>query len=520
MTMERRASLLGRSLATAVAVILLVTGCSPAPRASHTAPTGSATAASPATPGQSITLPSIGPEPALARLLHDSVSGTDILADLQRLQEITDQHGGSREAGGDAEAAAVAFIADELRAAGLEVQLQPVEVPYFTQGAPTVLEVVGGTAAPFEDLRDVKAMLFSASGNVTAPLYPLGFDPAAQGGDATGLGCSPGDWGDVPAGAIVLVQPAQCRRHDVVVNAQNAGAVGIITAYPGWAAGNVLRPTLINPDDIRIPALGVTHAAGVALAEAAAQGSEVRIAVETTSETRSGTNVVAETPGGDPARVVMLGGHLDSTLDGPGMNDNGSGTMAILEIARELAAAVAAEPGVAPLKLRVAFFTGEESGLWGSTAYVDELDGAAAGGIEAYINLDMLGSTNGVRMVYGGGATSRPVEGAALTGLFARAFERDGLVWQAAAVGGSSDHFRFDLAGIPIGGLYSGSTEAKTLAQAALFGGTADAAHDPCHHVPCDTIDNIDPGLLEQMARAAAWVTGALASGEEALGGS
>ena len=33
----------------------------------------------------------------------------------------------------------------------------------------------------------------------------------------------------------------------------------------------------------------------------------------------------------------MLGGHLDSVIDGPGINDNGSGTMTILEIARELA---------------------------------------------------------------------------------------------------------------------------------------------------------------------------------------
>jgi Zn-dependent M28 family amino/carboxypeptidase len=212
----------------------------------------------------------------------------------------------------------------------------------------------------------------------------------------------------------------------------------------------------------------------------------------------------------------MVGGHLDSSLDGPGINDNGTGTMTILEIARELAAST--EP--APWKVRVAMWTGEEIGLWGSAAYVRGLDPAASDAIEAYLNLDMLGSTNGVRFVYDGAGTSRPTEAIALAALFAQAFERSGTVWQAASIGGSSDHFPFDQAGIVTGGLYSGSIEYKTAAQAALFGGTADVAYDPCHHVGCDTVDNVDPALLEEMARAAAWVVGALASGEVALGGS
>jgi Zn-dependent M28 family amino/carboxypeptidase len=456
--------------------------------------------------------------------LSAAIDAADILADLARLQGFADEHGGARQAGSDAEAATAAFVADELRGSGLDVTLQPVDVPYFTQAAPSILEPAGGAGGvggAFEDLRDFKAMLFSASGDVTAQLYPLGFDPLAQPGAASGLGCAPADWAQVPAGMIVLVQPAQCRRHDVVVQAQAAGAVAIITAYPGWSRDAVLRPTLINPDDIQIPALGATHATGVALAAAAATGVAVHVKVTTTVETRSSVNVIAETPGGDPAHVLMLGGHLDSVMDGPGINDNGSGTMAILEIAREAAVAMTGPgPGAAPWKVRVAFWTGEELGLWGSSAYVQGLDAAALGSIEAYLNFDMVGSPNGVRLVYDASEGPRPAEAATLTGLFGQAFERAGVLWQSAALGGSSDHFAFEQAGIAVGGLFSGANEVKSASQADLFGGTAEAPNDPCYHLACDSVDNVDPVLLEQMARAAAWVVGALASGEVTLAAS
>jgi aminopeptidase S len=193
--------------------------------------------------------------------------------------------------------------------------------------------------------------------------------------------------------------------------------------------------------------------------------------------------------------------------------------MTILEIARRLGA-LASGPGAGHAwRVRVAFWTGEEIGLWGSSAFVESLDGAESEGLRAYLNLDMVGSVNGVRLVYEGSDTSRPIESATITGLFARAFEDAGLVWQSVPFGGSSDHFPFDLAGIPTGGLFSGANERKSTTQADLFGGTADAPNDPCYHEACDTVANVDPVLLGDMARAAAWVVGALASGEIDLAG-
>jgi aminopeptidase Y len=454
----------------------------------------------------------------LADRLRDAVSADDVLADLGHLADIADANGGTRSAGSPGHDASAEFVADELRKAGFEVELQPVDLPFFGQDAPSVLQVSDGSAT-FADTTDFKAMLFSASGNVTADVVTLGFNPQAAPGDRGGLGCSIEDWAGVPPGMIVLVQPANCRRHDVVVNAQQAGAVALVTAYPDWQPGSVLRPTLIEPNDIRIPVLGATMPVGLALAAAAAAGTDVHVETHTTVKRRTSHNVIAETPGGDPAHVVMLGGHLDSVVDGPGINDDGSGSMAVVEIARELAAATGASGTPAAWKVRVALWTGEEIGLVGSTAYVAGLDGADRESLEAYLNFDMIGSPNGVREVYDGASTSRATESSAVTRLFAAAFDSAGLPWQSADIGASSDHFPFDQAGIAVGGLFSGANERKSATQASLFGGTPDAPNDACYHLACDTPTNVDRELLEQMTRAAAWVTGMLASGEVALTG-
>lgn len=453
----------------------------------------------------------------LGDALRGAIDIDDIVADLGRLQAIADSNAGTRAVGTSGYEASVTFVADELRRVGFDVELQPVSIPAFVQVAPSTLTISGAAGPPLEDIRDFKAMIYSGSGDVTAKVFALGFDPAARPGDRAGLGCEAGDWSLVPAGVIVLVQPGPCRRHDVVVLAQAAAVVGMVTSYADWRRDTVLRPTLIEPDDIRIPVVGATHAVGLALARAAVDGSEVHLVTVTKVERVEAMNVIGESPGGDPARVLMLGAHLDSVIDGPGINDNGSGTATILEIVRELAALEAATPGRAAWKVRVGFWTGEELGLFGSGAYTGALGSARDGPIRAYLNFDMLGSPNGIRVVYDGTGTSRPTEGARITGLFTTALDAAGLTWELQTVGAQSDQWGFEQAGIPIGGLFSGANELKTAEQASRFGGTADAPDDACYHLACDTDANIDPMLLEGLARAAAWVVGRLASGEVAL---
>lgn len=497
-----------------LALVFAMSACNPT---SSMAPTGAA--ASPA-PGASAVPPPPGattaPGSGLAEALGHAISVDDILADLGELGDIAAANGGHRAAGSAGYDQAATFVADQLRSAGYAVELQPVDLFAFQEDSPTIIEIVGPDAPPLQDTRDVKAMLLSPSGDVTGQVFALGFDPAAQPGDRNGTGCDSADWAGAPRGVVALVQPGRCPRRDVVVNAQTAGAMALITAYPEWTPDRVLRPTLLDPDGLTIPAVGVTNDAGLALLAASRAGAEVHVAVHTTVKRTTSPNVIAETPGGDSAHVVVLGGHLDSVIDGPGANDNGSGTMTTLEIARELARL---RPGGAPWKVRFGFWTGEEVGLIGSTAYLGALETAARESIVMYLNLDMLGSPNGVRLVYDASASTHPTEGAAVAALFGTALDQAGLAWDSTAVG-TSDHAAFDQWLIPYGGLFAGANERKTDDQAARFGGTAGVPADACFHLACDTIENIDRELLEQLARAAGWVVGRLASGEVVLSGS
>ena len=108
-------------------------------------------------------------------------------------------------------------------------------------------------------------------------------------------------------------------------------------------------------------------------------------------------NILADT-GGDAGHTVVVGAHLDSVQEGPGINDNGSGVAAVLETARWMK-----EAGITPAnRVRFAFWGGEEDGLYGSQHYVDELSAAEIGQTAANLNVDMVASPNGVRSVHDG----------------------------------------------------------------------------------------------------------------------
>ena len=98
-------------------------------------------------------------------------------------------------------------------------------------------------------------------------------------------------------------------------------------------------------------------------------------------------NILADT-GGDAGHTVVVGAHLDSVQEGPGINDNGSGVAAVLETARWMK-----EAGITPAnRVRFAFWGGEEDGLYGSQHYVDELSPAEIGQTAANLNVDMAAS--------------------------------------------------------------------------------------------------------------------------------
>ena len=184
----------------------------------------------------------------------------------------------------------------------------------------------------------------------------------------------------------------------------------------------------------------------------------------------------------DAERVVMAGAHLDSVVAGPGLNDNGSGVAAVLEVAEQLAS----RPLPDGAAVRVGFWGAEEIGLVGSRRYVRGLSAAERRRIRAYVNLDMVGSPDEKIEVYAGaGEAGRRIEAALREGLPDDAREED--------LGGASDHASFADAGIPVGGIFTGL--------------------DDCYHRACDRIGNVDVALAAASARATADALVALAPG-------
>jgi aminopeptidase S len=213
-----------------------------------------------------------------------------------------------------------------------------------------------------------------------------------------------------------------------------------------------------------------------------------------TSSGRTGYNLIADWPGGDTNQVIMSGSHLDSVTAGPGINDNGSGSAAVLETALAVSRA-----GYHPTKhLRFAWWGAEELGMVGSRTYVNGLSTANRSRISGYLNFDMIGSPNPGYFVYD--------DDPAIEKTFKEYYAGVGIPTEIETEGdGRSDHAPFKNAGVPVGGLFSGADYVKTAAQAAKWGGTSGLAFDRCYHSSCDTSANINDTALDRNSDAVAY---------------
>jgi Zn-dependent M28 family amino/carboxypeptidase len=482
-------------------VALVVVGC----QTDAPAPTGSA----PPSPGDSTASPGSGAaaDLSVSAALREAVGSEAIREHLDALFAAAEAGDGTRASGQDGYTGSREYVVEQLTAAGYEVTIDEFTFPYFTETAEPRVTVVGG--ASFTGGDHLRALIFSRSGEFEAPIVPVAVDAA---GEPIGSGgCARDDWEEFPAGSVALAGPGPCFRRQMVEQAQDAGAAALIVSSPDYEVGAVRRPTLLEPNGIEIPALYASNEAGAALLAAAGAGGSVQVSVETLIQDRLTANVLAERPGtGARAladEVVMMGGHLDSVIDGPGINDNGSGTMTIVEIARQLAELPPTERTV-----RFAFWAAEELGLYGSYHWMTSQDNRVVDQIVAYLNLDMVGSSNYVREVYA--SSSSAVASGDITAAFGAYFDAVSLTWQPEDLGGASDHAPFEDYGIPTGGLFSGASELKTEEQADLFGGEAGEPMDPCYHLTCDAPDQVNDDAIDELSDAAAHVLVLLLNGD------
>ena len=272
---------------------------------------------------------------------------------------------------------------------------------------------------------------------------------------------------------------------------------------PGRRA--LFQATLTSPQ-ASIQALAASSAVGDALRNgrtAGPTGVTVSLRTDVVAETRRTQNVIAESRTGIAANLVVAGAHLDSVDRGPGLNDHGSGSALVLEVAEALAGSHPAN------RLRFVWWGGEELGLLGSRHYVAGLSPTELRRHALYLNFDMVGSPNFVPFVYegsGGGNTAPPPGSEAIERAFTRYFTAHGQRFVLTDLGGASDHAPFARAGIPVGGLFAGADGDKSVAQQAAVGGEAGEPYDACYHRSCDTLANVDAAFATKLARAAATV--------------
>lgn len=421
---------------------------------------------------------------------------------LEELAAATGDAPGFRSVGTAGYDRAAALVEERLSEAGWSVTATTHDAPAVVDDGASVLEV-GGRRFGVDDLRP---LLLSPEGDVTGQVVAVNGAPGP--GERSGVGCAAADYAGLPRGAVVIVPPGGCLRRDQLLAAQQAGAGAFVTYSPAAPDGLVLRPTLARADGVTVPGAWVSADAAAALGDAAARGERARLVLTARTEQRPTRSVVGEVAGRGE-RVVVLGAHLDSVVDGPGMNDDGSGVAALLEIARWLG------PEPREATVRIAFWSGEEVGLLGSSRYVDGLSAEARAAVVVYVNADMLGSPNGFAGVYDEAGAA---EGSAEAhDLLRDAVERAGGTPVPVDLTGSSDHRPFTLAGIATAGVFSGAVEQVSDEQAAASGATPGEPADPCYHQACDDLDNVDLTLARLLTAALADVTLRVADDPELL---
>ncbi len=415
----------------------------------------------------------------------------DALMDrLRTLQDIADANGGNRALGSKGYAASVDYVADTLRDKGFDVTTDEFEVNLPFADEPKVSV----------DGREVKAapLLYTVgtpAGGIDARLVPARAEETP--------GCKPADYDGLDvSGAVVLVDRGACPFGDKQAAAAERGAVALIVANN--EEGQAYGGTLGEDTDVKIPVVAISQADGARLR---AEPGETRMTMNAGVRRELTRNVIAQTRTGSTHDVVMLGAHLDSVADGPGINDNGSGTAAVLETAMQLGPTPPVRNAV-----RFAFWGAEEEGLVGSANYIATLDEEELKDIAMYLNFDMLGSPNPGYFTYDGDQSTRadsvprvPEGSAGIERTLVAYLDGAGKTARDTTFDGRSDYDAFTNAGIPAGGLFSGAEEKMTDEEAQLWGGDAGQPFDPNYHKASDTIDNIDAAALEIHSRGVAY---------------
>lgn len=327
---------------------------------------------------------------------------------------------------------------------------------------------------------------------VPASAHPMGLTPGTKNKQpvygplklVANHGCDKSDYPDL-TGAIALVSRGTC---SFGTKSELSGQAGAVAAVIYNNEKGDLSGTLGTPSPDHVATFGISDADAAPFIEQLKNGKKVdSIAyMDATVDTIYTTNIIAQTTGGDPENCVMLGGHSDSVLEGPGINDDGSGSLTLLEIATHLS-----QYSVNNC-VRFAWWAAEEEGLLGSNYYVSVLNETENLKIRLFMDYDMLASPNFAYQVYNATNAVNPVGSEELRDMYTDFYTAHGLNYTYIPFDGRSDYVGFIDNGIPGGGIATGAEGVKTEEEQAMFGGVAGQWFDPCYHQICDTVNNLN----------------------------
>jgi hypothetical protein len=455
--------------------------------------------------------------------LLECVTLDGVRAHQAALQAIADANGGTRAAGTPGYDASVDYVAETMEAAGYDVVIVPFELTLppeatLTQTAPVAADYQTGafTGTGFGAVTGPVIGVDLALGTSAWPADPATSTSGCEASDFAGLDFSgPSD--------VALLQRGACFFATKAANAEAAGAEAVVMMNQGntldrtgLIIGNASAFPNGDPSGLTTPLVGASFFDGITLSQT---GSAAYVHVAPPA-TIVQSNVLAERPGQNDSNVIIAGAHLDSVNEGPGIQDNGSGSAALLETAVQMAKVKTVN------RVRFAWWGAEESGLVGSTTYVDSLTAEELEQIALYLNFDMIGSPNYVYFVYDGdgsegpGSTAGPPGSDQIEYLFEHYYTQAGQPFKGVLLNAKpSAHFPFLTAGIPVGGIFTGDSGIKTAEEVALWGGTAGDQYDPCYHLACDTFDNISLQALDVNADAVAYAVLQYAMSIESING-
>ncbi|EWC43637.1 hypothetical protein DRE_01524 [Drechslerella stenobrocha 248] len=368
-----------------------------------------------------------------------------------------------------------------------------VERQFFDISRTVYDEVSVSISGTFET--DVNGFTGGPNGTVTAPLVAV-----------PNFGCEAGDYSAAVSGKIALVHRGNCNFGLKNALATTAGAAGLIV----WNNDVVgLQPTLGTPDAYNVTefvvAAFITKAGGEALTTKLGNGAKLDATIKSLFhyDVETTANIIATTKNGNQNAIITSGAHTDSVRAGPGINDNGSGTIAQIEVAKALTKFSVNNA------IRFCWWSAEEDGLLGSEYYTSHLPEEEAAKIVMNLNFDMLASPNYVYSIYDGDGSSFTSPFASngsgqIEQTFIEFFGKDGKASVPTRFDGRSDYDGFLQVGIPAGGVFMGAEGIKTAEEAKLFGGQAGKSYDHCYHQACDDEKNLDYGAFVTGAKSIA----------------